>query len=38
MVADITSQLWSERYDRPLEDLFSVQDELTSGSPTLAGG
>lgn len=22
-------QLWSERYDRPVEDLFAVQDELT---------
>ncbi|MGD9509932.1 MAG: hypothetical protein AB7X49_15410, partial [Geminicoccaceae bacterium] len=22
-------QLWSERYDRPLEDLFAVQDELS---------
>ena len=34
------SQLWSERYDRPLEDLFSVQEELTQriANTLLAGG
>ena len=24
-------QLWSERYDRDLDDIFAIQDEITSG-------
>ena len=31
-------QVWSERYDRPLEDLFAVQDELALRIATSLGG
>jgi adenylate cyclase len=27
--ADTSTHLWAERYDRPLDDIFAVQDELT---------
>jgi len=29
--ADTGTQEWSERYDRPVEDLFDVQDEISAG-------
>lgn len=29
--ADTETQQWSERYDRPVSDLFEVQDEITRG-------
>jgi TolB-like protein/Flp pilus assembly protein TadD len=29
--ADSGTQEWSERYDRPVEDLFDVQDEIAAG-------
>ena len=31
-------QVWSERYDRPLEDLFAVQDELAQRIANSIGG
>ena len=31
-------QVWSERYDRPLEEFFAVQDELTEKIAGSAGG
>ncbi len=38
-LADATSgaELWAERYDRPLQDLFSVQDELVRRIVTTMG-
>ncbi len=31
------AELWAERYDRPLRDIFSVQDELVRGIVTTMG-
>lgn len=35
--ADTSNHIWAERYDRPLEDIFDLQDEIT-GSITAATG
>jgi adenylate cyclase len=32
------SHIWSEKYDRPIDDLFVVQDEIVSGIATAASG
>ena len=31
--AEVGSQIWAERYDRALEDVFAVQDEITAAGP-----
>jgi TolB-like protein len=36
--AETGSHVWSEKYDRPVNDLFAVQDEIISGIATAAGG
>jgi class 3 adenylate cyclase/TolB-like protein len=37
--AATSTQVWAERYDRPLDDLFAVQEELTQRiASTLTGG
>ena len=36
--AATNGQVWSERYDRPLEDLFAVQDELAQRIANSIGG
>lgn len=36
--AETGSHLWAERYDRPLADVFAVQDELTRTVTSTVGG
>jgi adenylate cyclase len=36
--AETGSHIWAEKYDRPIDDLFVVQDEIISGIATAAGG
>jgi adenylate cyclase len=36
--AETGSHIWAEKYDRPVNDLFVVQDEIVSGIARAAGG
>jgi adenylate cyclase len=36
--AETGSHVWAEKYDRPLDDLFAVQDEIVSSIARAAGG
>jgi adenylate cyclase len=36
--AETGSHVWAEKYDRPIDDLFVVQDEIIGGIATAAGG
>ena len=36
--AETGSHIWAEKYDRPINDLFVVQDEIVSGIARAAGG
>src|SRR5262245_55225645 len=36
--ADSGSNIWSERYDRPVNDLFAVQNDVTQGIAATLGG
>jgi len=36
--AETGSHVWAEKYDRPVDDLFVVQDEIVSGIARAAGG
>ena len=37
MNASEGTQLWSERYDRELDDIFAIQDEIARGSSSSSG-
>jgi len=36
--AETGSHIWADKYDRPVDDLFVVQDEIVSGIARAAGG